>query len=200
LIDLIGAAIEISAWLTQHNVPHFFIGGLAVQYWGEPRLTADVDLCAVTDMSTADALVQGLLKDFDALPDAENTARHVQLLPLRSSTGVTIEVALGFTGFEKKASARARTIEVAPGKNIPVCSAEDLIVYKIIANRPRDIEDVDSIILRQQDRLDRRYIRNMLKDMEQLVEDAECVRRFDAAWGKAFPGSGRPAGPEGHTT
>jgi len=200
LIDLIGAAIEISDWLTEHKVPHFFIGGLAVQYCGEPRLTADLDLCAVTDMPEADALVQGLLKDFDALPDARDAARDSQLLPLRSSTGVTIEVALGFTGLEKTVVERARTVEVAPGKSIPVCSPEDLIVYKIIANRPRDIEDVDGIILRQQGRLDPQYIRHLLRQVEPLVEDPDCVRRFDAAWGKAFP-SERPSGAsEGHTT
>jgi hypothetical protein len=182
MIDLIGAAIEISNWLTQHRVPHFFIGGLAVQRWGDPRLTSDVDLCAIIDPSETDDLVQRLLKDFNAKPGAAEVARRVQLVPLRSSTGVTIEVALGFSGFEKTALERATRKKVAPGKSIPVCSAEDLVVYKIIANRPRDIEDVKMVILRQQDRLDERYIRRTLKDMEELVEDTDCVRRFDAAW------------------
>ena len=196
MIDLIGAAIEISDWLTEHGIPHFFIGGLAVQHWGEPRLTADVDLCAVTDPAETDALVQNLLKAFAARADAADTARRVHLLPLRSSTGVTIEIALGFTGFEKIAAKRAKRIEVAPGKSIPICSAEDLIVYKVVANRPRDVEDVEMVILRQQDRLDQRYIRRTLKEMEELADDPDCLRRFDVAWRKAFPGKRRPANPE----
>lgn len=200
MIDLIGAAIEISDWLTQHAIPHFFIGGVAVQHWGEPRLTADVDLCAAIDPAEADTLVRNLLMDFRAGADAADTARRFQLLPLRSSTGVTIEIALGFTGFEKTASTRAKTIEVAPGKTVPICSAEDLIVYKVAANRPRDVEDVEMVISRQQDRLDRRYIRRTLKDMQEPLDDPDCVRRFDAAWRKAFRRKRRPRYPEGRAT
>lgn len=196
MIDLIGAAIEISNWLTRHKIPHFFIGGLAAQYWGDARLTADVDLCAVIDPLNADAFVQDLLHDFRASPGAADAARHVQLLPLRSSTGVTIEIALGFSGFEKTASKRARRIEIAPGRRIPVCSPEDLIVYKIAANRPRDVEDVENIILRQQDRLDRRYIRRTLKDLQEVLDDPDCVHRFDAAWRKMVPRRKQPPKPK----
>jgi hypothetical protein len=37
---------------------------------------------------------------------------------------------------------------------IRTCSAEDLIVYKAFADRPRDWIDVEGVLLRQQGRLD----------------------------------------------
>ena len=187
MIDLIGSAVEISTWLTKHSVPHFFIGGLAVQYWGEPRLTADVDLCVAVEPEEADSLVEKLLKEFQpATAAARDIARRSLLLPLRSSTGVLVEVALGFSGFEKTAAGRTRRIEVAPGKRIPICSAEDLIVYKIMANRSKDIADIETILLRQGRRLDKKYIRNTLKLLEDVVDDPDLLGRFDRMWREAL--------------
>jgi len=46
MIDPLEAAWEIHCFMTSHQIPYAIIGGLAVQYWGEPRLTGDVDITA----------------------------------------------------------------------------------------------------------------------------------------------------------
>ncbi len=43
-MTLLLAAAEVSRFLDIHNVPHYVIGGLALQHWGEPRMTRDVDI------------------------------------------------------------------------------------------------------------------------------------------------------------
>jgi hypothetical protein len=42
------AAWEAHEYFTQLGVRYAFIGGTAVQFWGEPRFTADIDLTVAT--------------------------------------------------------------------------------------------------------------------------------------------------------
>ncbi|MFH1176963.1 MAG: hypothetical protein V1750_06110 [Acidobacteriota bacterium] len=42
------AALEVQGFCQAHGWRFFFIGGIAVQRWGEPRLTQDVDISIVT--------------------------------------------------------------------------------------------------------------------------------------------------------
>jgi len=44
---LLEAAAEIADFLEREGVPYAILGGLAVQYWGEPRTTRDVDIIAM---------------------------------------------------------------------------------------------------------------------------------------------------------
>ena len=59
-------------------------------------------------------------------------------------------------------------------------SAEDLIIHKIFAGRPRDIEDVRSILLKTPD-LDRTYIRKWLSEFETLPEKKGLTAAFEEA-------------------
>lgn len=57
MIDLFDAAWEVHIFLTTHQVLYVFIGGLAVQYWGEPRFTHDLDLTVAVPVEEADDFV-----------------------------------------------------------------------------------------------------------------------------------------------
>lgn len=46
--------------------------------------------------------------------------------------------------FEREVLDRATPYEFEPGVGLATCSAEDLIVYKAVAGRPRDIDDIRS--------------------------------------------------------
>jgi len=45
---IFAAALEIQAFCQAHGFHFCFIGGLALQRWGEPRLTQDVDLTVIS--------------------------------------------------------------------------------------------------------------------------------------------------------
>jgi hypothetical protein len=49
-------------------------------------------------------------------------------------------------------------------------SLEDLIIHKLVAGRPRDIEDVRSILVRNAD-YDREYVQRWLADFEAVTGD-----------------------------
>ncbi len=151
---------DIAGLLREREISFAFIGGIAVIFRGEPRFTADVD--AVLDLDVPAAL--GFLESLDPLsfrplfPDVHDVVRTSFLLPLRHvKTKIRVDLALGRSGFEQQLIARATDVDVA-GITVPVATAEDLVLLKMIAGRPRDTDDTHRIVARQADQLDWEYL------------------------------------------
>ena len=53
MIDLFQVALELQAFLLSRTWRFCFIGGLALQRWGEPRVTQDVDCTLLTGFGAA---------------------------------------------------------------------------------------------------------------------------------------------------
>jgi hypothetical protein len=151
------------------------IGGLAVQRWGEPRLTRDVDVSLLTGFGTESVYIGALLALYQGrVPDAAAFALRNRVLLLQKG-GVGIDIALAGIPFEERALARSSTFEFLPGKGIRTCSAEDLIVYKAFADRPRDWVDVEGILLRQQGRLKLDLVFSELTPLSDAKESPEIM-------------------------
>lgn len=56
---------------------------------------------------------------------------------------------------------------------VPVASPEDLIVMKVLAGRPKDLEDVRSVLAERLTKLDVAYIRSMLGTLEQALGQSD---------------------------
>lgn len=185
---LLAAALEVQAFCRAQNWRFCFIGGLAVQRWGEPRLTQDADLTVITGFGGEAPFVDALLARFEGrLPDAREFALRNRVLLLRSSGGVPLDVALGAMPFEERAVARASDFMIAPSTVILTCSAEDLIVLKAFAGRPRDWLDIDGIAIRQAGRFDERLIWAELVPLLELKESPEDARQLHAILDRARP-------------
>jgi hypothetical protein len=65
------------------------------------------------------------------------------------------------------------------GIPVRVCTAEDFIIHKTIANRGKDWGDVEGILIRQRGKLDIDYIRNWLSQIAEALETPEILSRFD---------------------
>jgi hypothetical protein len=85
---------------------------------------------------------------------------------------------LADTGYDEVLISRAKDVELASGKRVRVCTAEDLIIQKVIATRPQDMVDVEAVIIRQADRLDDAYILKWLRDFEKAIDDSTLVREY----------------------
>ena len=48
MIDLFREALGVQEFLVERRWPFCFIGGVALQHWGEPRATRDLDLTVFT--------------------------------------------------------------------------------------------------------------------------------------------------------
>ena len=175
---LFRAAAELETLLSEQGWRYCFIGGIALQRWGQPRLTNDVDLTLLTGFGNEAAYVDVLLKHYQTrIPDGRDFALKHRVLLLRSPEGIPIDVALGGIAFEEQVVSRATRYEFLPDVSLLTCSAEDLIVLKAIADRPRDWGDVETIIARQQAQLDWHYIFEQLEPLCQLKDAPEIVDR-----------------------
>jgi hypothetical protein len=66
---------------------------------------------------------------------------------------------------------RASIYSFGPGLEIRTCSAEDLIVLKLFASRPRDVNDVEGVIVRNGKELDWEYIENQLRPLVDVKQE-----------------------------
>lgn len=176
---LFTAAEEVQRFIRDAGWRFCFIGGLAVQRWGEPRLTRDVDLTLLTGFGQEAPFIERLVGRFDSrVDDPAGFALRTRVLLLRSAQGVPIDVALGGLPFEERAVDRSSPWPVIGTEPLQTCSAEDLIVHKVFAGRARDWADVEGIIARQGPRLDVHAILDELAPLLELKEDSEGLRRF----------------------
>jgi hypothetical protein len=102
------------------------------------------------------------------------------VIPLEfGSSSWALDVVLGGPGLEEEFQRRAVPVEVAPGLTVPIISAEDLVVTKVLAGRPKDLEDIRGILLAQSDGLDTGEVRRLLVQLESALGVSDLVPVFD---------------------
>ena len=174
--DLFQTAFELQAFCDRRGWRCCCIGGVAVQRWGEPRVTRDVDLTLLTGFGRELEFVDALLAAYSArVANPREFALRNRVLLLQTSGGVGIDVSLGALPFEECVVARATPFSFGPGLEIRTCSAEDLVVLKLFASRPIDVQDAEGVVLRHRDRLDWGYIEEQLGPLVELKEEPEIL-------------------------
>jgi hypothetical protein len=177
---LIQAAADLQSVCEAHRWRYCFIGGLAVLRWGEPRETVDVDLTLLTGFTNEGQYVDALLQHFEPRrADAATLARTARVLLLRASSGVGLDIALGGLPFEESAVSRSTPFRFPPDVDLRTCSAEDLVVFKAFADRPKDWLDLEGVIVRQGVRLDWSYILTELRPLAELKDAPDIVSRLE---------------------
>lgn len=173
------AAEELQKFCVSRRYRFCFIGGLAVQRWGEPRLTHDADLTLLTGFENESNFIAALLENFRARSaGAAEFALKRRVLLLAASNDVPLDVALAGIPFEERSVERASTWKVSNDICLTTCSAEDLVIHKAFANRDLDWLDIERILQRQAKRLDFRLIFEELRPLLELKEEPENEDRL----------------------
>lgn len=89
---------------------------------------------------------------------------------------------MSLPGYEDAVMERAVEYELETGKQIRLCSAEDLIIHKTVAGRPQDLYDIESVVYRQGKSLDVKYIRFWLHEFAFILANHEMPERFEVYW------------------
>lgn len=177
------AVQEVHEFFTDLGVRYAIIGGMAVQFWGEPRFTADVDLTVAAPLDDPVPFIERVVAHFEPrVGDAVAFARRTRVMLVRASNGYPLDISMGLPGYEEEVMRRAALVQIAPGKSVYICSPEDLIIHKAIAGRPQDLRDIEGILLRQRNRLDVGYVRSWLSQFAALLDNQEVSERFERAW------------------
>ncbi len=183
------ALVHVDRLLRTLGVPYMVIGGQANIIWGEPRATLDIDVTVwVADDALASTIDQVCvsLQSMVERPGAFVVENRV--LPLRTDHGIRIDMIFGLLPFEQEAIARGVTREIA-GHAVRYCTAEDLILHKILSERPRDLEDARGVTLRQGASLDLAYLEPRIQELARELDEPGILERWDGWLREARRGS-----------
>lgn len=181
LNPVLEAARELQVFLESQGADFCFIGGLAIQRWGEPRFTNDTDASLLTRFVDDEKWIDLLLMRFQPRrPEAKEFARSRRVLLLRATNGVGIDISLAALEFEIRSVSRSSPWKLPDGSSITTCGAEDLIVHKAFASRDRDWLDVDTILARQGPKLDTALIFSELEPLVELKEEPFILDKLRA--------------------
>lgn len=147
---LLQAASRIQAHLQQLGSPFCFIGGIALQIWGEPRLTRDLDLSIYTGFGGEEPMIDALLTTYESrIQNPREFALTRRILLLKDQAGIPLDISLGGLPFEERCVQRALELPFVRGISLRICTLEDFIVLKAFADRLRDWADLEGVLLRQ---------------------------------------------------
>lgn len=170
---------DLVAWLDAARVEGVVIGGLAASILGRPRATRDVDLLVTLPPEQwTDFLARASHFGFHArVPDPLELADRIRVLLLRHEpSSIDLDVSLGGLPFEEEAVAHGRRIEIE-GVKVPLVSAQDLLVMKAVAHRPRDLADIEAVLDRNPG-LDLERAQNWIREFSAVLDRPEIFDDF----------------------
>ncbi len=166
--------------LEKHDDRGVIIGGIAVGLLGKPRYTADVD--AMFLLSTQD--IPQFLESARAeniIPRVQNVeefARKTRVLLLKHiPTNTEIDISLGVLLFEEEMVERG-SIKSFANLSARLPTPEDLIIMKAIAHRPKDLEDIRTIVDNNPN-LDIARIEKWVRDFAEVMETPDLWKQIE---------------------
>ena len=168
---------RIARGLEIRGLPYMIIGGQAVLLYGEPRLTRDVDVTLGVSpdrLSEVQDLLAALGWEILAEASAEFVKKTMVLPCLDPQSGVRVDFIFSFSPYERQAIERARSVQVG-NASVHFVSPEDLIVHKVIAGRPRDLEDARAILLKNPE-IDLPYVEHWLAEFDRSLDEGFLAR------------------------
>lgn len=153
------AVVEVAGLLEAHAIDYMIVGGIANAVWGEPRATLDVDVAVAVENADLARTIEILEGSFRvAVSEPQEFVRQTRVLPLE---GIR----------------RAMPIQFGD-QRVRVATAEDLVLMKIVSERPRDLSDAEAIIKRRASKLDRKYLQQRIRDLASALEQPEIWERW----------------------
>ena len=110
----------------------------------------------------------------DVLDFAERTR---VLLVRHEPSGIDADIVFAGLAFEEEAIGRSRQIDVAD-VSLPLPTAEDLIVMKAVADRPRDMADIEAV-LDANPEVDLGRVRRWLHEFSSALDSSEMLEEFE---------------------
>lgn len=163
---------KVSLQLKKDSIPYMVIGGQAVLLYGEPRLTRDIDITlgvGVRELNKLKETISPLDLKILVERDEEFVERNMVLPTLDEKSGIRVDFIFSFSPYERQAIERAKDIKLGRSL-VRFASLEDVVIHKVIAGRARDLEDIKSILLKNQ-KYDSDYIEKWLKEFDKSLTE-----------------------------
>lgn len=167
----------LAAVLGTLGIRWYVFGAQAVLVWGRPRLTGDVDVTMFLDPDETEGFVAAMTAaGFDVrVADVHDFVARTRVFPFtHAGSGLALDVVLGGPGLEEEFLRTARPVDLG-GVTVPVIGPEELLVTKVLAGRPKDLDDVRGILAAQGDTLDLPRVRGLLRALEAAIDRSDLL-------------------------
>jgi Nucleotidyl transferase AbiEii toxin, Type IV TA system len=189
----------VRAALEPFGIRWYLFGAQAAILYGAARLTADVDIT----LDAGPHPVEDVLAALEArrfAPRVGNALAFVtetRVLPMvHGPTRIPVDLVLAGPGPEERFLERAE-VRLIDGVPVPVAAPDDLVVMKVLAGRPQDLEDVVAILVAQGSQVDLERATATLRLLEQALDRRDLVPRLEQARAEARRGGVGPRTPSG---
>lgn len=162
--ELIAKTRRMDEILRALNHPFAFMGGIALNVWTVPAPTYDIDICVAVPEEELPALRTALDRAGFLMPatswiESVGSAGFKEMTvswPFQEGL-IPADIFLAWDPFQKEALVRRREVELDDGFRTWVVSAEDLLIYKLVAWRRKDQAAAENLLALQEN-LDRKHI------------------------------------------
>ncbi len=178
------AAVVLAAFaevVRPRGLRWYLFGAQAVAVYGVLRTSADVDVTLELPAGDLRAFVKEMkLAGFAVrVPDVADFVASTRTLPfLHKASSFPLDVVLAGPGLEEAFLDAVRELRFE-GVSVPVLAAEDLIVTKILAGRPKDLEDVRRLLVQPGVKPDLGRARRLLGALDDALGQNELLRCLD---------------------
>lgn len=170
---------SLTSWFAETGIPYTTLGGIAVSLTAQPRATQDIDVVIWLDQEHWQSfLVSGERHGFQPrIAGVLDFAGRSRVLLMTHSTGISVDISCGALPFEREMIERARTLDLGE-VTLRVPTPEDLIITKAVAQRPKDLIDIEAI-LEASPNLDLARIRRWVREFAEALEMPELLTNVE---------------------
>lgn len=178
---------DLSAGFAAAGIRWYLFGAQAAIVYGVARLTADVDVTAHAPAVTAAWLPIVETHGFDSRFTDPQFIAQTRVVPLvHRRTGLPVDIVLAGPGLEQDFLGRATTRRI-DDILVPVIDVSDLVILKILAARPKDLDDVTALLRIQRHTIEAARVRSVLAMLEAALGQSDLIAAFEAAERRAVP-------------
>jgi hypothetical protein len=158
----------------------YVFGAQAVNLHGFPRATADLDVTIDLGPMPVMQLIELLTKaGFEPRFADRAFVMATRVIPVvHAASRLPIDVVIAGPGLEQRFLDEVELHSIERHK-IPVLSAENLIVTKLLAGRPKDLEDVRELLAIRGRDLSYAHIEDLLRILERALDQSDLVHLFE---------------------
>jgi hypothetical protein len=172
------ALVAFVEFAAHRKLRWYLFGAQAANFHGSPRNTSDLDITIdLGDRATPEFMTELALAGFEAPPFA--TAAFIassRVIPIvHKASSYAIDLVLAGPGFEQQFLEEVVIVQLG-SVEVPVISPENLVVTKVLAGRPRDLEDVRELLAIRA--LDHSKIEELLGQLEEAIADSELLATY----------------------
>jgi len=169
--------------LEELGIPYLVTGSVATIAYGEPRFTNDIDVVVKMFSHQVPAFCAAFpADDFYISPDAVEEAidRNSQFNILHPTSGLKIDVMVAEdTEFNHSRFSRAKSLKIAPSREVSFASPEDVIIKKLVffhdGGSDKHLRDIRGVLAVLGDDIDREYIERWVNVFGLLQEWSAVV-------------------------